>query len=174
MRIVVPDHGGRWICHSTIAHGAGAPQPSAWTSSPHHGQCRMRSVWAQPIVGVSTMHHSTQRFIVTDKTQPLLTPPNHLRAAHILIAFLAPTAETEKQDDNNRSIGRNYCIGTAADGPYVAAGIVACNLQPHRHCQHIAHIIVKIIVISIFFSSFNGIDLLHSISADCCMPRCRE
>ena len=73
------------------------------------------------------MHHSTQRFIVTDKTRPLSTPPNHLRAAHILIAFLAADAETKKQDDDNRSIGRNYCIGTTADGPYVAAGIVACH-----------------------------------------------
>jgi hypothetical protein len=87
----------------------------------------MRLVWAQSIVGVSTMHHSTQHFIVTDKTRPLLTPPNHLRAAHILIAFLAAAAETEKQDDDNKSIGRNYCIGTAADSPYVAAGIVACK-----------------------------------------------
>jgi hypothetical protein len=87
----------------------------------------MRSVWVKSIVGVSTMHHSTQRFIVTDKTRLLSTHPNHLRAAHILIAFLAAAAETKKQDDDNRSIGLNYCIGTAADGPYVAAGIVACN-----------------------------------------------
>jgi hypothetical protein len=87
----------------------------------------MRLVWAQSIVGVSIEHHSTQRFIVTDKTWLLLTPPNHLHAAHILIAFLAAAAETEKKDDDNRSIGRNYCIGTTADSPYVAAGIVACN-----------------------------------------------
>jgi hypothetical protein len=79
----------------------------------------MRSVWAQSIVGVSTMHHSTQRFIVTDKTWPLWTPPNHLRAAHNLIAFLAAAAETEEQDNDNG--------GTAALGRYVAAGIVACN-----------------------------------------------
>ncbi len=32
------------------------------------------------------------------------------------------------------------------------------------------HIIVKIIVIYIFFSSFNDIDLLGSMLADCCMP----
>jgi hypothetical protein len=73
------------------------------------------------------MHHSTQRFIITDKTRPLSTPPNHLRTAHILIAFLATAAETEKKDDDNRFICRNYCIGTAADGPYVAAGIITCN-----------------------------------------------
>jgi hypothetical protein len=127
MRIVVPDHGGWRICHSTIAHGVGAPQPSASTSSPHHGQCRMHLVWVQSIVGVSTMHYSTQRFIITDKTRPLSTPQNHLRAAHILIAFLAAAMETKKQDNDNRSIGRNYCIRTAADGPYVAAGIVPCN-----------------------------------------------
>ncbi len=66
-------------------------------------------------------------FIVTDKTRPSSTPPNHLRAIHILIAFLAAAVETKKQDDDNGSIGRNYCIGTAADGLYVAAGIVACN-----------------------------------------------
>ena len=47
-------------------------------------------------------------------------------------------------------------------------------LQPHRCCWHFVHIIVKIIVISIFFSSFNGVDLLRSMSADCCMPRCQE
>jgi hypothetical protein len=57
----------------------------------------------------------------------LLTPPNHLHAAHILIAFLAAAVETKQQGDDNRSIGQNYCIGTAADGPYVAVGIVACN-----------------------------------------------
>jgi hypothetical protein len=57
----------------------------------------------------------------------IVDPPNHLHAAHILIAFLAAVAETKQQDNDNRSIGQNYCIGTAADGPYVAAGIVACN-----------------------------------------------
>jgi hypothetical protein len=35
--------------------------------------------------------------------------------------------ETMQQDDDNRSIGWNYCIGTAAEGPYVAAVIIACN-----------------------------------------------
>jgi hypothetical protein len=44
-----------------------------------------------------------------------------------LITFLAAAAKTERQDDDNRSIGRNYCIRTAADGPYVAVGIIACN-----------------------------------------------
>ncbi len=57
----------------------------------------------------------------------LSTPPNHLRAAHILIAFLAAATETEQQDNDNRSIGWNYCIGTTADGPYMATGILACN-----------------------------------------------
>jgi hypothetical protein len=59
--------------------------------------------------------------------QLLLTPPNCLRAAHILIALPTPAAETEQQDDANRSIGRTYCIVTTTDGPYAAAGIVACN-----------------------------------------------
>ncbi len=59
--------------------------------------------------------------------RPLLTTQNHLRATHILIAFLAAAAETKQQDNDNRSIGQNYCIGTIADSPYVAAGIVACK-----------------------------------------------
>jgi hypothetical protein len=63
----------------------------------------------------------------TMPNQPLSIPPNHLHAAHILIAFLAAAAKTEQQDDDNRFIGWNYCIRTAADGQYVAAGIVACN-----------------------------------------------
>ncbi len=54
-------------------------------------------------------------------------PTNHLCAAQILIAFLTTAAKTEQQNDDNRSIGQNYCIGTATDGPYVAVGIVACN-----------------------------------------------
>ncbi len=54
-------------------------------------------------------------------------PPNHLCTAQILIAFLTTAAETEQQNDDNRSIGQNYCIGTATDGPYRAVGIVACN-----------------------------------------------
>jgi hypothetical protein len=60
------------------------------------------------------MHHSTQHFIVTDKTRPLSTPPNHLRAAHIFIAFLAAAAETKEKDDGNSSTGQNYCIEIAA------------------------------------------------------------
>ncbi len=76
------NHGGRQICHSTIAHSAAAPQPSASTSSPHHGQRHLRSVWAQSIVGVSTMHHSTQRFIVTDKTSQIWLPPTTIVAFH--------------------------------------------------------------------------------------------
>jgi hypothetical protein len=63
----------------------------------------------------------------TTPNRPLSPPPNHLRAAHILIAFIAAAAETKQQDNDTRSIGRNYCIGTTADGPYVAAGIVVCN-----------------------------------------------
>ncbi len=59
--------------------------------------------------------------------QPLLTPQNHLRAAHISIIFLAAAVETKQQDYGNRSMGWNYCIGTTTDGPYVAAGIVACK-----------------------------------------------
>ena len=57
----------------------------------------------------------------------LWTPPNRLHAAHILVALPTAAAETEQQDNANRSIGQTYCIGTAADSPYAAAGIVACN-----------------------------------------------
>ncbi len=50
------------------------------------------------------------------------------RAAHVLTAFPAADAVTELLDDVNRwSIGWTYCVGTAGDGPYAAAGIVACN-----------------------------------------------
>jgi hypothetical protein len=44
------------------------------------------------------------------------------------------------------------------------------HLQPHCHRWCIVHIIVKIIVINIFYSIFNNVDLLRSMSADCCMP----
>ncbi len=58
---------------------------------------------------------------------PLPIPPNYLRTAHILIVFLAAAAETKQQDNANRYIGQNYCIGTTVEGPYMAEGIVACN-----------------------------------------------
>ncbi len=45
---------------------------------------------------------------------------------------------------------------------------------PHCRCQHNVHIIVILIVINIFFSSFNDVDLLRSMTADCCMPWCQE
>jgi hypothetical protein len=76
------NHGGWRICHSTIAHGAAAPQSSVLTLSPHHGRCCLRSVWAQSIVGVSTMHQSPQRFIVTDKTPQTWLPPTTIVAFH--------------------------------------------------------------------------------------------
>jgi hypothetical protein len=63
----------------------------------------------------------------TTPNQPLPTPQNHLHTAHILIAFLANATETEQQNNDYRSIGWNYCIGTTTDGPYVAAGILACK-----------------------------------------------
>jgi hypothetical protein len=40
----------------------------------------------------------------------------------------------------------------------------------HRRCQHDMHIIVILILINVFFSSFNDMDLLRSMLADCCMP----
>jgi hypothetical protein len=59
--------------------------------------------------------------------QLLLTPPNCLCAAHILFALPTAAVETKQQDNANRSIGRTYCIRSAADGPSAAVGIVACN-----------------------------------------------
>jgi hypothetical protein len=53
--------------------------------------------------------------------------PNCLRAAHVLTAFLTAAAGTKLLDDADRSIGQTYCVGTAGDGPYAAAGIIACN-----------------------------------------------
>ena len=49
--------------------------------------------------------------------QLLWTPPNRIHAAHILIALPTAAAETEQQDNANRSIGQTYCIGTSADSP---------------------------------------------------------
>ncbi len=89
------NHGGQRICHSTIAHGAAAPQPSASTSSPHHGRRRLRLVWAQSIVGVRTMHHSTQRYIVTDKTPQIWLPSTTIVAFH---HFPPPFRCTETTD----------------------------------------------------------------------------
>ncbi len=42
---------------------------------------------------------------------------------------------------------------------------------PHHPRQHDMHIIVILLVMNIFFSSFNNVDLLHSMLVDCCMPR---
>ena len=46
--------------------------------------------------------------------------------------------------------------GTEGGGPYF----------PHNCCQHIVLIIVTLLVKNIFFSNFNGVDLLCSILAD--------
>jgi hypothetical protein len=59
--------------------------------------------------------------------QLLSTPSNCLYTAHFSIALPTATAETEQQGDANRSIAWTYCIGTTTDGPYAAAGIIACN-----------------------------------------------
>jgi hypothetical protein len=102
-------------------------------------------------------------------------PAKHLRAAHISIVFLATAteAETEPQDNDNRSIGWNYCIGTAAYGPYVAvlwALSHATTLSSSmRHAHRSENNSNKYL-----FSSFNNVDLLCSMSADCCMPWRRE
>jgi hypothetical protein len=45
---------------------------------------------------------------------------------------------------------------------------------PHLRHQYDVHIIVILLVISIFFSSFNEVDLLRSVLADCCVPRHQE
>ena len=50
-----------------------------------------------------------------------------LRAAHVLTAFLAAAAGTERRDACNRSIGRIECVETTGDASGEAAGVVACN-----------------------------------------------
>ncbi len=64
---------------------------------------------------------------INAENQPLSTPPNGLRAAHVPTALPTTAAVTKQADDVNRSIGRTYCVGTAGYGPSAAAGIVACN-----------------------------------------------
>ena len=82
-----------------------------------HSRQRHRLIWSpRPTVPIDAAN------------RPLSTPPNGLRAAHVPTAFPAAATVTELPDDVNRSIGRTYCVGTAGDGPYVAMGIVACNL----------------------------------------------
>ena len=61
------------------------------------------------------------------QNRPSMLIPNRLDADHVPTAFLTAAAGTELPDDVNRSIGWTYCVGTAGDGPYAAAGIVACN-----------------------------------------------
>jgi hypothetical protein len=112
------------ICNEW-GHFFNAPTPS--TPSPPASPQQQHQCGRNAGGGIGEFGRVVQRRTWTTPNQPLSTPPDHLRAAHILIAFLAAAAETEQQDVDNRSIGRNYCIRTAADGPYVAAGIIACN-----------------------------------------------
>jgi hypothetical protein len=56
----------------------------------------------------------------------------------------------------------------------VSEGTKGGQYFPLCCCRHDVHIIVILIVINIFFSSFNNVDLLCSMSADCCMPQCQE
>jgi hypothetical protein len=101
--------------------------------------------------------------------RPLLTPPNGLRTAHDPTTFPAADAiVTELPDDVNRSIGGTYCVGTARRWPIHGCG--HRRLQPHHRRRRVVRIIFKLIVISIVFSSFNNVDLLCSMSANCCMP----
>jgi hypothetical protein len=104
--------------------------------------------------------------------QPTVTPPNCLCAAHVPTAFPPVAVGTELPDDANRSVGQTYCIGIARDGPYTASRIVACNHIVVVDASCTVHIIVKLIVISIVFSSFNDVNLLHTMLADRCMPLC--
>ncbi len=99
---------------------------------------------------------------------PLLTPQNHLRATHILIAFLAAAVETEQQDNDNRSIGMELLHWNHRKRSI--RGCWHCRLQTHCQRQWVVHIIVKRIVISILFSRFNNVYLLRSMMADCGMP----
>jgi hypothetical protein len=61
--------------------------------------------------------------------------------------------------------------GTGEDS--VSEGAEGGIYFPHPLCQHNVHIRVILIVINIFFSSINNVDLLCSM-ADCCMPQRQE
>jgi hypothetical protein len=57
-----------------------------------------------------------------------MPPPNCLRAAHVLTAFLAAAAGAEPRDASNSPMGRIDCVKTTGYAPDKAAGIVvACN-----------------------------------------------
>ena len=99
----------------------------------------------------------------------IVDPPNGLYATHVPTALPAAAVVTKLPDDVSMSIGWTYCIGTAEERPICGYGY--CRLQPHCRRQHVVHKIVKLTVISIVFSSFNNVDLFHSMPADCCMPR---
>jgi hypothetical protein len=59
-----------------------------------------------------------------NRRQPPKLP---LHSAHVTTASPPLLQGTELPEDANRSIGWTYYVGTAGDGPYAAAGIVACN-----------------------------------------------
>ena len=91
----------------------------------------------------------------------LSTPPNCcLRATNVQTFFLA-TARTELLDDANRSIGQTYCV--QASSP---------ETTPWSS-MHRTHDSLDLIVINFICSSLNNVDLLLSMSSDCCMPWCR-
>jgi hypothetical protein len=134
-----------------------APSPTTpMRATTWRWECRIRP--PRPTVPIDTAN------------RPLLTPPNGLCTAHDPTTFPATVAiVTELPDDVNRSIGGTYCIGTARRWP-IRGGCGHHRLQPHHRRRRVVHIIFKLIVISIVFSSFNNVDLFCSMSANCCMP----
>jgi hypothetical protein len=49
-------------------------------------------------------------------------------------------------------------------------GFIFPTLSSSTQCAHNSHITTN----KYIFSGFNNVDLLHSMSADCCMPWCQE
>ena len=100
----------------------------------------------------------------------VVDPPNGIRAAHVPTAFPVAAMVTELPDDVNRPIGQTYCVGPRNRWRQPIRGCGHHPLQPHRCHWCFVHIVVKLILISSAFSSFNNVDLLRSMSTDCCMP----
>ena len=94
------------------------PPPRPLNDNTHGGA--LPAAASPNLVAASNGAHRRSKSTVVD-------PPKGLRVAHVPTAFPAAAAGTELPDDVNRSIGWTYCVGTAGDGPYAAAGIVACN-----------------------------------------------
>ncbi len=116
--------------------------------------------------GLVKFGHRSHRCPLMQQTDRHWPPQYCLRAAHVLSAIPTTTVGTELPDDANRSLRQTFCTGTAGDGPYAAEGILpATALLLSKHCALNSQINSN----NYCFSSFNNVDLLRSMSADCCM-----